>query len=194
MFLKKRADILGVVLAGGRSSRFGSNKALALFQGVSFVERTLKVMDALFDEVVVVTNTPETYQSCHHRIFQDMMPYAGPMGGLVTAFEKTSYDRLLVVACDMPLLDTQGIQGIIAQDDGDAVIPVHDGIAESLMALYHRDLLPDLKTSLSQEQRSLRKFFSGRPGVSWLPMAGKTWLNVNTREALQDLENVHATD
>lgn len=193
-------DIQGVVLAGGKSSRFGRNKAMAVFQGASFLKRTLAVMDALFEETAIVTNTPEVYEACYggdgggrHPVWQDITPYAGPMGGIVTAFEKSRHDRIFVVACDMPLLDVTVLREIIRDsDDADAVIPCHGDTKEYLMALYRRNLLPDLKKSLEAGQHSLKNFLKNRAKVRCVSVEGRSWLNVNTPEDFEYLETSHA--
>src|SRR3989338_7683808 len=103
--MPKISDITGVVLAGGKSLRFGQNKAFALLQGVTLIERVLNVMKTLFDDLLIVTNNPGDYSSFDVPVVSDLEPDKGPLGGIVTALHYSERDRIFVAACDMPLLD-----------------------------------------------------------------------------------------
>ncbi len=187
------SDITGVILCGGRSSRFGQNKALAHVRGVPMVKRVLEVMRLLFAPLLMVTNRPEEYAAFNIPMVSDLVPDRGPMEGIVTAFHHSSNDRLFVVACDMPILDPETIREVIAADNGfDAAIPIHDGIREYLMALYSRNLVPGLQASLHRRELSLERFFAETPRVTWVPVHGNSCLNVNTRDDLKRLEERHA--
>lgn len=187
------ADITGVILAGGASSRFGENKALTNYLGVPIIKRVAKVMDVVFNDVLLVTNSPPAYEHLGIRMAQDGIPGMGPLGGIVTAFDNTINDRIFVVACDMPLLQAIAIEKIIAQaGSADAAIATHDGINEYLLALYSRNLLHRLRCCLGEERLSLRDFCTHLSNVAWIPVEGDAWFNVNTKKDLEFLEKNHA--
>jgi molybdopterin-guanine dinucleotide biosynthesis protein A len=187
------ADITGVILAGGRSERFGKNKAFATFQGVPLIERALRVMTALFREVMIVTNSPAEYPPYGVLVLTDQEPHQGPLGGLVTALSASTNDAVFAVGCDMPILDPSVIAKIVEQGRGfDAAIPVHDGIREYLMALYSRRLLGRMSCCLSEGKLSLDEFCQKLSNVAWIPVDGDSWFNVNTKKDLEFLEKHHA--
>ena len=164
-------DTTGVILAGGKSSRFGENKAFAPFQGVPVINRVIDVMKKSFSDILIVTNTPDQYGGLGLPVVKDITPDQGPLGGIVTALQHTLNDRIFVVGCDMPVLDAATIQKIIAAaGDAEAVIPTHDGIREYLMALYSRRLLPRLSSCLAEGRLALHDLFDHLTGVTWIPV------------------------
>ena len=186
-------NVTGVVLAGGKSSRFGENKAFVPFRGVPVIKRVIEVLKKSFSEILIVTNTPEQYGGLGLPVVKDITPDQGPLGGIVTAFRNTGNDRIFVVGCDMPILDAPTIEKIIAMDrDVEAAIPVHDGIREYLMALYSRRLLPWMGCCLAEGKLSLHSFFDHLSNVVWIPVEGISWFNVNTTKDLEFLEKNHA--
>lgn len=191
--MPKIDDITGVILAGGRSERFGGNKAFAAFQGVPFIERVVRVMKSIFENLLIVTNTPQDYNRLGLPILTDIEPYKGPLGGIVTALQHSPTDRIFVVACDMPILDPKVIAQIIEKANGfDAAVPIHDGIREYLLALYSRKLLTRMSCCLSEDKLSLDEFCRKLSNVTWVPVDGDSWFNVNTKKDLEFLEKNHA--
>src|SRR3989338_7645546 len=102
--MSKINDVTGVILAGGKSTRFGENKAFALFDGVSFIERALETMKQVFKEVIIVTNPPNVYSGWGGSVVKDTIPYQGPLGGLMSALTYSISPYVFIAACDMPLL------------------------------------------------------------------------------------------
>lgn len=186
-------DITGVILAGGRSSRFGENKALVKFQGIPLIDRVINVMSPLFSDLLIVTNTPELYAARNLPVVADTEPYQGPLGGIFTALRHTSNDRVFVVGCDMPLLQPSIINQVIqAAGDADVAIPIHDGVREYLMALYSRRLLPEMCHALREGRRSLKEFCFKIANVEWIKITGDSYANINTKEDLRRWEDTHA--
>lgn len=186
-------NITGVVLAGGKSSRFGENKAFAHFRGITMIQRVIESLRTLFPEILLITNRPDEYRALRVPVIRDIVPDRGPLGGIVTAFQNTLNDRIFVVGCDMPVLDLGPILRILAEGGvADAAIPTHQGIREYLMALYSRRLLPRLTCCLAEGKLSLRDFFDHLSNVAWVPVEGNSWFNVNTKKDLEFLEKTHA--
>ncbi|MDO8462628.1 MAG: molybdenum cofactor guanylyltransferase, partial [Deltaproteobacteria bacterium] len=163
--MSKIAEVTGIILAGGRSSRFGENKAFATFHGIPLVDRVVNLLSPLFEELLLVTNRPEEFQKLRLPILVDRVPYQGPLGGIATALEVSRNDRIFVVACDMPILRSSTIQKVVgAAGESHAVIPVHDGVREYLMGLYSRKLLPRMLENLEAGKLSVAELLlSGVP-------------------------------
>ncbi len=182
-------DIAGVVLAGGQSRRFGTDKAFVPFHGTPMIGRVISAMEGLFEEWMIVGGEPEKYKGFGLPVYQDREPNLGPMGGIVTALERSACKKIFVVACDMPVLDSKVVCSVVeASTEFDAVIPIHEGIREYLMAVYHRRLLPKLRHCLADRRLSMAEFCGKLANVLWLPVEGDSWFNVNTREDLNFLE------
>ena len=77
----------GVILAGGASSRFGSNKALALLRGRPIISHVAAVLEKTFHSHLLVTNSPETYQFLGWQMTTDIHPGQGPLAGIHSALQ-----------------------------------------------------------------------------------------------------------
>lgn len=134
-----RVDATGIILAGGKSSRMGRNKALLEFGGRSIIEQTIDLFKSIFPEVIIVTNTPEEYVNLGIKTVTDIFPGKGSLGGIYTGLIHSSYDYSFVTSCDMPSLRRELIEFIVGLKEGyDVVVPrLKDG-HEPLHAVYSK--------------------------------------------------------
>jgi molybdenum cofactor guanylyltransferase len=98
--------ITGVILAGGKSSRFGSNKAFASMNGTQLIERVIAIMGSIFKDLIIITNDPDEYSFLGLPMYEDLIKGLGPLGGIYTGLEKIPEKTGFFVACDMPFLMT----------------------------------------------------------------------------------------
>jgi len=104
-------SLTGIVLAGGASSRFGSDKLVEPINGISLLERAIRALDGIVDEVVVVTApgrppSPQPVARPGSPIswVQDAQPFGGPLAGLATGLQAATGATVIVVGGDMPYL------------------------------------------------------------------------------------------
>src|SRR4051794_7134934 len=97
-----------IVLAGGRSTRLGRDKASEILLGRTMVQRAVDRVAALVHEVTIVRAPqqilPDTMTDVPIQVVEDAYPGSGPLGGIYTGLRATRMERCLAVACDMPLL------------------------------------------------------------------------------------------
>ncbi len=143
----------GAVLAGGRSSRMGQNKALMQFEGRTLLERALDHLHPHVHELIVIGD-PSLYGHLHHQVIPDELPGNGPMGGIATALKHARYSSMLVLGCDMPKVTAELFielkEGLTKVQD--AFVPACDGNIEPLVAAYHKRCLPAFKACITQGQ------------------------------------------
>jgi len=95
----------GAILAGGQARRFGGrDKSRLIVDGRSIIERQVELLRSVTDEVFLVGHDPERFADLALPVFADRISGAGALGGILTALDSTSADRVLVLACDMPFL------------------------------------------------------------------------------------------
>jgi len=158
--------VTGVILAGGQSSRMGSNKALLPYRGGRFIESIYQTMSALFNDVLLVTNTPEQYEFLPCPKVADIHRGLGALAGLHAGLHHSRTEQIFVVACDMPYLNTEVIRALLARRHQAAVIiPESDHGLEPLHAIYSRSCLPHMEAALLSGRRRIISFF---PHVSVL--------------------------
>ena len=151
-----------IVLAGGQSSRFGSDKAFLPLQGLPLVAWTVHKLAALSDDLIVVTNEPGRYRplALPARLVPDDKPGQGALMGLYSGLKAARNAYALAVACDMPFLSLPLLRYMLPLVDGaDLVIPQVDGFLEPLHAIYSKACLPAMARHLDLGERQIIAFF-----------------------------------
>src|SRR2546426_951102 len=94
-----------VVLAGGRDTRMGgTDKAFLTVQGQPVFQRTLRLLQCCFSQVVVVSNRPDKYAAFDVQVIADEFTGRGPLAGIHAGLGLVQQPYAFVVACDMPFL------------------------------------------------------------------------------------------
>lgn len=151
--------ITGVILVGGRSTRFGRNKALIPLDGVPLIERVVGVLRLLFHEVVLITNTPDEYAYLGLPMAEDLRKGLGPLGGIYTGLRRITDEAGFFVACDMPYLQDRLIHHLVAaRDCFDAVVPKMGIMLEPLHALYRKSCLPAIEELIALQDYRVFRF------------------------------------
>ncbi len=166
----------GFVLAGGRSSRMGRDKALLPWNGRTLLEHVAEVVRAAAGNVTVIGH--EVYRSLGLTVIPDAIPDCGPLGGLLTAFQATTGDRVLLVACDMPEVTVGLLQGLIS-GTGDAVVAESGGRLHPLCAVYHRRLLPEVQAAVHGRSLKMHDFLSHIEVQRWPVSDANLLINMN---------------
>ena len=151
--------VTGVILAGGKSSRMGQNKALMSLGGRRLIDRVVDVMRQVCPELLMVTNNPEGYADLGLPMRRDVFPDKGSLGGIYSAIYHASASHCLVVACDMPFLHAAVLRYLVAQSaDYDVVIPEVHGEMQPLHAIYSQACLPPIARRLEANRLKIIGF------------------------------------
>ena len=187
--------ITGIILAGGKNLRMGRNKAFLEIDGRRIIDRTKDLFLEVFDEVLLVTNSPLDYLALDLRLVSDLIPDKGSLGGIYTGLFHASHPHAFVAACDMPFLNRRLIEHLAQlAPKFDIVIPkTNDGL-QPLHAVYSQSCLPFMEDLLRRDNLKIIDFF---PRVNVREVRAdeilpydpelKTFLNVNTPEDLQKI-------
>jgi len=152
--------ITGIILAGGKSSRYGMNKALVEINGVRLIERVFRVMESIFEHLIIITNTPHDYAYLKLPMYEDLIKGLGPLGGILTGLDAISNDAGFVVACDMPFLNADLVRYMVdMRDNYYAVVPKITWKIEALHALYDKRCLPAIRELIESQEFQAIKFF-----------------------------------
>jgi molybdopterin-guanine dinucleotide biosynthesis protein A len=153
-------SITGVILAGGKSNRMGQNKALMSLGGKRLVDRVVEVMRSVFDDLLMVTNTPGVYADLDLPMVRDVWPEKGSLGGVYSAIYHVATSYCLVVACDMPFLQAAVLRYLITQiNDYDVVVPDVLGELQTLHAIYSKACLQPIERRLEMHRLRIIGFF-----------------------------------
>lgn len=160
-----KKDITGVILAGGASKRFnGAVKSKIEIGGKPIISRITDTFHDIFDEIIIVTNSPEEYtdySGC--RITSDIFMNKGPLGGIHAAMVAAENEAFFVVAGDMPLLDRELIIRQIdffSRQTCEILIPMVGSYIEPLHGIYRKSILKTLGEYLEGDNDyAMREFF-----------------------------------
>jgi len=133
----------GIILAGGKSSRFGTDKGLALFRGKPLISWSLNALVPLVDEILIISSNRE-YEKFGYRVIPDIIPGLGPLGGMLTGLKSASHHLNFVVSCDTPMISTELLSYLQTHANGyEAVVPLNvSNQYEPLCAIYSKSCVP----------------------------------------------------
>jgi molybdenum cofactor guanylyltransferase len=129
----------GYILAGGKSSRMGTDKGLLLIGGKAMIEYVIEEMQSVFDKLVIVSNNPE-YEKFGLEVIPDLIKEIGPAGGIYTALKHSDRQLNFMVSCDMPFVTKEAIEFmVINYNDSQIVLVENQGKLEPLFGVYSKD-------------------------------------------------------
>ncbi|WP_291653554.1 molybdenum cofactor guanylyltransferase [Clostridium sp.] len=184
------------ILAGGKSSRMNyNNKALLLFKEKTFIEN---IMDAGkdFDEIIIISNKKEDYRKFNLKIFGDIYLGNGPLSGIHSALKNAKNDKVLCIACDMPLItkDTLNIIGN-ASEEYEVIVPKINERLQPLCSVYSKSLIPKIEDVLIKNENKLQKFIMSTKykileNETYKDLNERDFSNINTINEYNDLEEI----
>ena len=184
------------ILAGGKSSRMGKNKALLTYEGKSFLERLIEEFSD-FDEILASTRDENQYDLEKYggkvKSITDENPDKGPLEGIRRALEKAKNDFVFVCAADMPFL-TKAVPEYLSEffcSDYECYVPCLDGQTEPLCAFYKKSVLNVVENQMKSEDLKLSHLFES-VSTKIIPIEKslldkKNFVNVNTPKEYADL-------
>ena len=179
---------LGAVLAGGRSSRMGSDKAEVVVEGQTMLQRVFSTLQELLPRVVVLGAERERFEC-----WPDVVPAQGPLAGIVTALSRMDDDRVLIVAVDQPFARGQTLQRLSELESRIPVVPVDwDGVRQVTCALYPKAIaeaaMEEAEADGSIQSLLDRVSFQAVTPETWALWGedGRSWFSVDTPGALEE--------
>ena len=167
------------ILAGGKSSRMGQNKALLRIGEYPIIEHVIATATLLSpSELVIVTNTPQDYLHLGYRM-----------------------ETVLTLACDLPFVHPDLLKMLVDEfqkGDYQAVIPRVESYPQGVLAIYHQGCLPYFESAIQNDQRKLKMIFNQLERVAYLDESrwqsidpqGRSFININTPDDLKSARSL----
>jgi len=153
-------EVTGFAVAGGRSQRMGSDKALLPWAGTTLLEHTLARLRAACNEVCILSGMQIRYASYGTPVHADLVPEAGPLGGVHAGLLNLGVSLGLFLGVDTPLVPSPLLRALVAAAGGfDAVVPVVGGRPEPLCAVYRGTCLAPVQRRLEAGERKMTSFW-----------------------------------
>lgn len=196
-------DATGILLAGGRSSRMGRDKAALMVGGKPIVQRAADALRIVCTEVVVASGgrTLDLPALANLRHVPDPPGFAGPLAGLVAGMCAATSERVVVLACDMPFANPRVLAHLLGSLDGcDAAVPEFDGRPQPLQAAYSISCLAPAESLLRLGRNSMASLldlvtthFVSKSECARIDPAGLSGFNVNQPDDLIRARELLAT-
>lgn len=153
-------EATGIILAGGKSSRMGTNKALLKINGKTVIENVVEELRSIVNNILIVTNSFEEYEFLRLPMVEDRWKGMGPLAGIQAGLNTSKTERNLLVACDMPFISSQ-LGGVLLRElsEYQAVVPEINGQLHPLFAAYRKEVSVEIEKSLEQNQLRIRGIF-----------------------------------
>jgi molybdopterin-guanine dinucleotide biosynthesis protein A len=195
-------DISCIILAGGKSIRFGHDKVLERIGNTSLLEQVISHVEPISKDIIIVTAKERTFaQLANHpkaKIVNDILPGKGSLGGIYTGLIKSESFYNLVVAADMPFLNESLLRYMIKVADGyDFILPHVNTWYEPLHAIYSRNCIDPIKSILEQGKKVIIELFNyvkvryvDANEIDQFDPKHLSFFNINTREDLERAKKI----
>lgn len=180
---------IGVILAGGRSSRMGTDKAEVVLAGRTMLDHVYQALSQITEEVVVAGR--EEARDGITAIPDRGVAHQGPLAGLASARAAHPKAVLVVVAVDQPWVRAETLGELVSLASGLPVLPVEDGIRQTTCAVYPAAVLDGIDEELAAGG-SIQSLLDR---VSFLPVTddewsgwgedGRSWYSADTMAAIE---------
>ena len=191
------------IMAGGKNRRYnGLDKSFVEISGKPIIEIILDEIEDIFEEIIIVTNNPNSYTKYMKRckIVTDEIKNIGPLGGFYTAMVNTEKDSIFYLACDMPFIKKEIIIRQIDffyQNNCDVLQPLIGNLFEPMHSIYKRDLSEKLLKFLETAKTYSILTFLRKINVSSFELEDIKeniipFMNINSKKDLDNILSQHS--
>jgi molybdopterin-guanine dinucleotide biosynthesis protein A len=184
------------IVAGGQSSRMGTDKAFVQLNGRPLITHLLDRIAGLGQtETILITNHPADYAHLNLPMVSDVLPGKGSLGGIYTALHASQNSYTLALACDMPFVNPDLLRYLIRLAEGDAfdvIVPTVEGYPQGLHAIYGRACQEPIRARLDADRLKVIGFYDevrvrmvDEEEYGRVVPDGRSFFNVNTPEDLE---------
>lgn len=155
-------DITGIILAGGKSSRMGKDKALFDFNGKTLVSYAIEALKPICGQLMISANLPqEKYAAFGLPVISDEIKDVGPMGGILTCLKHSATQHNLVISCDTPFVGSALFGYLLNEiENYQVIVPSHETfLIEPLNAYYNTNVIREMDVSINEGNYKLMDFF-----------------------------------
>jgi len=179
-----------IILAGGKSQRMGTPKALLQFSGEPLIVHMVRKLEQLFDEIILVAAPEQKLPPLPVTVVQDDIAYQGPVGGIYYGLRASNSPASFATSCDVPFLSPSLVAYLVGRiPDHDVVVPHWQGRLQPLHAVYRRSVLPLLQQQLDQGRlrpvylyEKVRTCEVHEDEIRRVDPDGSSFINMNTPE------------
>ena len=192
-------NVLPVILAGGKSRRFGADKAVAKLGDKSLIDYTINKLEPKFAEILVITNNPMQVSKNNIFFIKDTLAgQLGPLVGILSAMEwvknnDKNYEWIISFPCDTPFFEEKIIDKVInsqKSSDKKLLFLKSGNKRHNIFGLWSIELMEQLRNDINQGARKVEDWANkiGTEIVEINSESDKSFLNINTKLDLEDAQ------
>lgn len=190
--MNSNKHITGIILAGGKSSRIGSDKGFLLLNEKAFIQHIIEAMQPLVNDIIIVSNNPD-YDIFNLKRVTDLMENSGPLAGIYTGLHHSNTENNLVLSCDVPLINTETLKKLTTniEEHIDVIQLESKGKTMPLIAIYKTHCKNKFFELLQQGEKRLR-FAVKQCNVKTITLnteLEKFTVNINTTNQFNEITN-----
>lgn len=154
-----RMELLEIfILAGGKSSRMGTDKGLVKIAGKPMIQHILETLSSLNKKITIIAHDSD-YEQFGLPVIHDRIPDKGPLGGLYTALKTSTSERILLVSCDMPFITLKTVLKFISQPITCPIVVAElEGRILPFPGIYSVDLLSKIQLTIQENKLKFQQF------------------------------------
>ena len=177
-------ELSAAIIAGGKSSRMGRNKALIEIDGKPIIQHIRCALGDVSSEIMIISNEPGIYDFLNLPTYSDITAHVGPLAGIITALHFCRESHCLITACDMPFLKNELLQEMAQNiESGKIVTAVSDGWIQPLCSIYPKSYLASARQAVAERKYSPLNWMKQYPLIE-IPADDRSVFNINTPEDL----------
>ena len=177
------------ILIGGESKRFGSLKWQSTINGQTILDRTWDACDGIGNRYVIGKKKPD---SISYPFIKDELEINAPINGLYTALKYSKTDWILLLSCDLPLIDSRVFNMLwdSKSENCDIVIPVSNDKIQVTCGFYQKRIFTKLESEIQNGNYSLFKLVEKLNPYYINFGNNQSFLNMNTKKDMRTVEKI----
>jgi len=181
--------ISAAIIAGGKSTRMGTDKASMIYDELSFLQRAINLLNSFTDKIYISSNSQ--YQDVNFPIVKDQIKNIGPIGGIYSILKSIKTQKVLIIPVDTPLLSWELISFLLKnhkEQDQISILKSKDGL-QMLVGIYDQSALPIIEGQIRKQDYKLRNLLD-KLRVNILDATDyiSDFQNINTQEDFNNLK------
>jgi len=188
----QKKDITAIVLAGGKSSRMGTDKGFIDLNGRSFMARIVETVEPFVNKIIIVSSDPN-YDVFNKKRVVDIIPDSGPLAGIFSGLFYSESEVNLVLSCDVPLINDVVLNTLIEGYDTESDVTQLQSNERTmpLIALYKKQCMHPCLEALKKGERRLTKVVAQLKTKTIALESSLTPLvrNINTVDELKEIRH-----
>ncbi len=182
-------DTTAIILAGGKSSRLGEDKGLALLNNIPMIQYIIRVFEDMNLPILIIANNNQ-YQQFGYPVFKDIVSEKGPAGGILTALTHSTTNLNIIVSCDTPFVSKELFNYLLQNHKTPISYASFQNKKHPLIGIYEKIVLSTFEKNIHENRLKIGFILKELNATEIIVSEevaknnGRCFTNINTKEEL----------